>query len=172
MDQPVLPGGGRPPDAVARELSRNLRVDSVSRLGPTPALTLDADALVRAAVETMRAGRSGCLLVTSGGRLVGLFTERDLLTRVLAVGRSLDIPLREVMTPSPTTAEWHEPLRIAIRRMQEGGYRHLPIVDSTGRPVGVLSARQVVHYIVEHFPAVVFNQPPDPRQFPEAPEGA
>lgn len=172
MDQPMSAQGNRSPDPVARELSKNLRVDSVARLGPTPALTLDADALVRAAVETMRAGRSGCLLVTSGGRLVGLFTERDLLTRVLAPGRSLDIPLREVMTPKPVTAELQEPLRVAIRRMQEGGYRHLPVVDSNGRPVGVISARQVVHYIVEHFPAVVFNQPPDPRQFPEAPEGA
>lgn len=170
MGHPSPPG--KVPDAIARELSRNLRVDSVARLGPMPALTLEADTLVRAAVETMRAGRSGCLLVTSGGRLVGLFTERDLLTRVLAARRSLDTPLREVMTPNPVTAEPQEPLRVAIRRMQEGGYRHLPIVDSAGRPVGILSARQVVHYIVEHFPAVVFNQPPDPRQFPTAPEGA
>jgi len=172
MDQPMPGHTNRSPDPVARELSKNLRVDSVARLGPSPTLTLDANALVRAAVETMRAGRSGCLLVTSGGRLVGLFTERDLLTRVLAAGRSLDTPLREVMTPSPVTTELQESLRVAIRRMQEGGYRHLPVVDGNGRPVGVLSARQVVHYIVEHFPALVFNQPPDPRQFAEAPEGA
>jgi CBS domain-containing protein len=159
-------------DTVARELSRNLRVDSVARLGVLPPVTLDVNTLVRAAVETMRASRSGCLLVTQGDRLVGLFTERDLLTRVLAVGRSLDTPLREVMTSQPTTAELQEPLRVAIRRMQEGGYRHLPIVDGSGRPVGIISARQVVHYLVEHFPEVVFNQPPDPRQFPEVPEGA
>ena len=71
------------------------------------------------------------------------------------------------MTPHPITVGPKDPVRTAIRRMQKGGYRHLPVVDENGRPVGILSARRVVHYLVEHFPALVFNQPPDPNQFPE-----
>ena len=154
------------------ELSRNIRVDSVSRLDPSPPREIDHEARVADAVEAMRQGNTGCLLVTAGGRLVGLFTERDLLTRVLAKGRSLDTPMRIVMTPGPVTVEPKDPVRTAIRRMQKGGYRHLPVVDEEGRPVGILSARRVVHYLVEHFPALVFNQPPNPNQFPETPEGA
>jgi CBS domain-containing protein len=144
----------------------------VSRLEPSPPREIDHEATVSAAVEAMRNGNTGCLLVTDNGKLVGLFTERDLLTRVLAKNRPLLTPLRLVMTPAPVTVEPKDSVRTAIRRMQKGGYRHLPVVDEEGRPVGILSARRVVHYIVEHFPALVFNQPPDLNQFPETPEGA
>lgn len=120
----------------------------------------------------MREAKVGCLLVTAAGRLVGLFTERDLLTRVLAHGLPLDTPIRSCMTSNPITVSPKDPVRTAIRRMQKGGYRHLPVVDENGCPVGTLSARQVVHYLVEHFPAIVFNQPPDPNKYPETPEGS
>jgi CBS domain-containing protein len=154
------------------ELARNIRVDSVSRLEPTPPHSIDADRSLADAVELMRRENSSCLLVTEGGRLVGLFTERDLLTRVLAKGRPLAGPIRAAMTTAPMTVGAKDPVRTAIRRMQHGGYRHLPVVDEEGRPVGILSAGRVVHYLVEHFPALIFNQPPNPNQFPDTPEGA
>jgi CBS domain-containing protein len=154
------------------ELSRNLRVDTIARLDPSPPHAVDADAAVADAVATMRAERVGCVLVTDRGRLVGLFTERDLLARVLARGKAFDLLLRSCMTPNPITVGPGDSIRTAVRRMQKGGYRHLPVVDANGRPVGVVSARRVVHYLVEHFPALVHNQPPDAQQYPEAPEGA
>ena len=154
------------------ELSRNIRVDSVSRLDPAPPRAIADDAPVAEAVAVMRREKTGCLLVTSGGRLVGVFTERDLLARVLAKGQPLDTVVRAVMTPNPVTVGPKDPVRTAIRRMEKGGYRHLPVVDESGRPVGVLSAGRVVHYLAEHFPTLVFNQPPRPDQFPESPEGA
>lgn len=167
------PGSNLPPLGLyPMELSRNIRVDSVSRLDPTPPRTVDADASIADAVLVMREHNVGCLLVTESGRLVGIFTERDLLTRVLARGRSLEIEIRTCMTPNPITVGPKDPVRTAIRRMQKGGYRHLPVIDGEGRPSGILSSRRVVHYLVEHFPALVFNQPPSSNQFPETPEGA
>jgi CBS domain-containing protein len=154
------------------ELSRNIRVDSVSRLEPAPPLAVSAETTVAAAVAMMREGNAGCLLVTDAGRLVGIFSERDLLTRVLAQGLTLEVPMQAVMTPNPVAVSPADSVRTAIRRMQEGGYRNLPVVDETGRPVGILSANRVVHYLVEHFPAIVFNQPPDTRAYPDSPEGA
>ncbi len=154
------------------ELSRNIRVESVSRLDPTPPLEIDVSAMVADAVVSLRLGNVGCLLVTERGRLVGLFTERDLLTRVLAPGRPLETVMRAVMTLNPVTVSPTDPIRTAIRRMQKGGYRHLPVVNGDGRPTGILSARRLVHYLVEHFPAIVFNLPPDPNQYPETREGA
>ena len=154
------------------ELSRNIRVDSVSRLDPTPPHGIDAAATVADAIELMRRERTSCVLVTDHVRLTGIFTERDLLTRVLGKGRPLSQPMRLAMTPGPVTVEPKDPVRTAIRRMQKGGYRHLPVVDEEGRPVGILSAHRLVHYLVEHFPALIFNQPPNPNQFPDSPEGA
>lgn len=154
------------------ELSRNLRVDTIARLDPTPPHSVEADAAVADAVLLMRTHRVGCVLVTDRGRLVGIFTERDLLARVLGRGRSFDTPIRACLTPNPITVGSGDSIRTAVRRMQKGGYRHLPVVDSAGRPVGMVSARRVVHYLVEHFPALVHNQPPDAQRYPEAAEGA
>ena len=154
------------------ELSRNLKCDSVARLQPTPPLAIDAAEAVAAAVEAMRTGHVGCLLVTRGVRLAGIFTERDLLVRVLAAGLPLDAPMSWCMTPDPVTVEPKDSVRTAIKRMEAGGYRHLPVVDGRNRPVGILSARRVVHYLVEHFPGLVYNLPPDPDRVPEHPDGA
>lgn len=154
------------------ELPRNLRIDSVTRLNPSPPRAIDAAQPVAEAVRIMREAKVGCLLVTSAGRLVGIFTERDLLTRVLARELSLDSPIRRCMTADPVTVHPKDPVRVAIRRMQKGGYRHLPVVDESGGPVGILSAQQVVHYLAEHFPTLIFNQPPEPNQYPEHPEGS
>jgi CBS domain-containing protein len=167
-----------PPDTLAvgslsMELSRNLKIESVARLQPTPPWTADADGPVAAAIATMREHRVGCLLVTRDGKLVGIFTERDLLTRVLAKAVPLTAPLRDCMTADPVTVGPREPVRAAVQKMQTGGYRHLPVVDEDNRPVGILSAKRIVRYLVEHFPAVVYCQPPDPHNnYPSKPEGA
>ena len=166
------PNSPRPPLGLyPMELSRNLKVDSVSRLDPTEPRAIDAAATAADAVAAMREWNVGCLLVTEFGRVVGIFTERDLLTRVLAPGRALDSPMRLCMTANPVTVAPKDSVRTAVKRMQKGGYRHLPVVDEAGRPVGVVSARRVVHYVVEHFPALVFNLPPEPDRYPESPEG-
>ncbi len=154
------------------ELARNLRVDSISRLQPAPPHAIEAHEPVQKAIEIMRRVRSGCLLVTRGGALVGIFTDRDLLTRILAPARPFTTPMDECMTANPVTVHPKDSVQMAIGRMEEGGYRHLPVVEDNQRPVGILSARRVVHYLVEHFPALVYNHPPDPKQVPEVPEGA
>jgi CBS domain-containing protein len=154
------------------DLAKNLKIDSVSRLRPTAALQVDASCPVAAAVDLMRLRRVGCTLVCQGGQLAGIFTERDLMTRVLAAGKPLTTPVAEVMTPDPVSVRCKDPIRLAASRMEEGGYRHLPVLDEGGRPVGILSAKRIVHYLVEHFPAMVYNLPPDPRAVPRQREGA
>src|SRR3712207_1623407 len=117
---------------------------------------------VAEAVALLRQKEVGCLLVCDRERLVGIFTERDLMRRILAQGKPLTIPLAECMTPNPTAVHPKESIAAALQRMEAGGYRHLPVVDVSGRPLGVLSVKQIVHYLVEHFPGTVYNLPPDP----------
>ena len=146
------------------ELSRNLRIESVARLEPTAPRRVDVRQSVRAAVDLMRAERVGCVLVTDEGRLVGIFTERDLLTRVLAVDRPLTTPMSGCMTPDPESVDRNDPIRVAILKMERGGFRHLPVVDSHRRPVGILSAKRVIGWVVSHFPHIVHNLPPHAEQ--------
>ncbi len=154
------------------QLARNLRVESVSRLRPTPACRVEPQQTIGDVVARMRQERVGCVLVCEGDQLIGLFTERDLLRRVLAVGLALTTPVRECMTPDPVVVRPSESIGAALRRMEEGGYRHLPVIDEVGRPVGVLSVKRIVHYLVEHFPGTIYNQPPNPNSYPRKPEGA
>jgi CBS domain-containing protein len=154
------------------ELARNLKVESVARLHPSAPLCLRPDDSVAAAVALMRQYRVGCVLVCQDGRLVGLFTERDLMRRVLAAGLPLSLPLAACLTPNPVTVQPGESIGAAIRRMEQGGYRHLPVIDLAGRAVGVLSVKRIVHYLVEHFPSTIYCLPPDPSAFPHEPEGA
>jgi CBS domain-containing protein len=155
------------------ELARNLRVDSVCRLHPTPPWRVRPEQTVAEAVALMRQQRVGCLLVCEyGGRLVGVFTERDLMRRVLAAGLPLAVPVAMCMTRDPVVVNPKEPIGAAVRRMEEGGYRHLPVVDQAGQPLGVLSVKRIVHYLAEHFPSTIYNLPPDPNVFPFEAEGA
>lgn len=154
------------------QLARNLRVESVSRLRPTPPFTVAPNEAVGVVVALMRRAHIGCVLVCEGDRLLGLFTERDLLRRVLAVGLPLSTPVRECMTEDPVVVRPKESIGAALRSMEQGGYRHLPVVDEAGRPVGVLSVKRIVHYLAEHFPATIYNQPPDPNTYPHKAEGA
>jgi CBS domain-containing protein len=154
------------------DLPRNLKIESVSRLHPTPPRQVRPEQSVAEAVALMRQQDVGCLLVCSGPRLVGIFTERDLMSRVLAARIPLTEPVSRFMTPNPVAVHPKDPIGLAVRRMEEGGYRHLPVVDEAGRPVGVLSVKRIVHYLVEHFPGTVYNLPPDPGAISQEREGA
>jgi signal-transduction protein with cAMP-binding, CBS, and nucleotidyltransferase domain len=142
------------------DLARNLKVDSVSRLRPTPAWHVGAEQTVADAVALMRDKKVGCVLVCADRKIVGIFTERDLLRRVLAAERGLETPIVDCMTPNPVTVDPKDSISVAIKRMIDGGYRHLPVVHE-GRPLGILSVKRIVHYVVEHFPSTVYNLPPD-----------
>src|SRR3954451_10915742 len=101
------------------------------------------DETVCAAAKRMAEQGCGSILVTEHERLLGIFTERDLLVRVAAA--SLDLAattLREVMTADPETIDAEEPVEEAVRRMDEGAFRHLVVV-SGGRVLGVVSTRDI-----------------------------
>lgn len=154
------------------ELARNLRTDPVMRLDPAPPRIVGRACTVGDAVALMRQERVGCVLVCDAGALVGLFTERDLMGRVLAVGKPLTTPVGDVMTADPETVGPRDTVRAAVKRMRAGGHRHIPVVDDDRKPVGVVSAKRIVRYLVEHYPAAVYCQPPDPSAHPAEAEGA
>ena len=102
------------------------------------------DETVHDAAKRMTERNCGSVLVMGAdGSLAGIFTERDLLVRVVAPGRDpTATPVSDVMTREPETIGAEESVREAVRRMDEGAFRHLPVVEG-GRVVGVLSARDI-----------------------------
>ena len=113
----------------------------VHRLGP--------DQVVADAASVMSSRKVGAVLVVEQDRLVGIFSERDLLRRVCAKGRSLDkTPLREVMTPDPVTASPGEGRLTAVAKMQRAGCRHLPVVVD-GAIIDMISMRDLLFVELE-----------------------
>jgi CBS domain-containing protein len=153
-------------------LRENLISDSVSHLGQSALVEVPPGATVRETIALMRARRCGCVLISEGKRLLGIFTERDVLTRVLAAGADLDTGIDAFMTANPVTIHRADSVGTVIRRMLDGGYRHLPVVDEDGRAVGVVSVKGLIHYFVEYFPTTVYNLPPVPGQVQQSREGA
>jgi len=111
-----------------------------------------ADTTVRAAAITMAKHKIGAILVVDDqGRLAGLFTERDVLNRVVAQGLDPDsTQLSAVMTADLQTATPDKPLAHALHMMFEGGFRHVPVVEG-GRPVGMVSARNALGLEIQQF---------------------
>jgi CBS domain-containing protein len=102
----------------------------------------------------------GAILVVDGGKVVGIFSERDALRKGVFQGGRGTKPVKEFMTPNPDCLTPMDSIASAMNRMGVGGYRHVPLVDAERRPVGMLVMRDVVRYIVAFFPAEALNLPP------------
>ncbi len=135
---------------------------TIRDLKPRPAGTLREAATIRAAVQLMLEEKLGAVIVEREGQPVGIFTERDLMRRVVAAGIGLDRALEEVMTPDPETLGLDDGIAYALNRMTVGGFRNIPIVDENEALVGIISQREVVNYIVSLLPSHVINLPPLP----------
>jgi len=104
-------------------------------------IALPPDVTAREAAGVMANRRIGAVLITQDGLLLGIFTERDMVARVVALGLDPDkTELSAVMTPKPRTVDQGASTAEALRTMQQGGFRHLP-VTKRGRIAGILSLR-------------------------------
>lgn len=132
---------------------------------------------VTQAVRAMQKEHRGCVLVTDDGsaetRVIGIFTERDVLRRIVDQGRNpATLPLTEVMTRDPECLPNKASLAWVLNKMSIGGFRHVPAVEPDGRPTSVVSVRDVVEFLVERFPREVLNLPPEFGSVSRTREGA
>ena len=147
----------------ARRLGEGILGSAIRALEPRKAVTIPETTPVRDAMRLMLEREIGAVLVEREGRAVGIFTERDVLRRVVFAGLDHARPVGEVMTKDPETLGLDDGIAFALNKMIVKGYRHVPIVDPEGRPLAVLSLREVVSFVVELLPGRVLNLPPDPR---------
>lgn len=124
-----------------------MTTDRVGALESAEPLTATPEDSVGDAIRQMRDARHGCIQVQDGGKLVGIFTERDVLARVLRAGRDPETTrLGDVMTPDPITLSPSDPPAFAIHNTVARGLRHLPLVDGD-ELLGFLSVRHLLRYI-------------------------
>ncbi len=153
-------------------IEMSLVEDSISNLDYDPPLMTDPNTSLRQAIQILREQKHGCLLICEDEKLLGIFTERDILMKILKNNEKLDQPVRQFMTTHPVTIQTKDPVAKAIKLMRKGGYRHIPILDDMEKITGILSVKNIVHYLVDHFPEAVYNLPPEPGEYVDKPEGA
>lgn len=137
----------------------------LSEMRRAPAATVPPDAPVQKAVDLMRARNVPAVLVVErkkARRVVGIFTQRDLVLRALPARGWAKAPVSRFMTPSPETLRPKDPIAYALNKMSVGQFCHVPLVDDAGRAAGLVSARDLVDYVVELCPEEILNLPPEP----------
>lgn len=148
------------------ELRAAIVSEPISALEPRKPIEVTPDVTVRDAVALMNEKHTGCVLVVEDGRLAGIFTERDLLRIVQEDVDTSKIRVGQAMTADPDVLRPDHKLALALNKMSEGGFRHIPLVDASGRPAGIVAMRDIVAFIVSLFPDAVLNAPPDPAKVP------
>ena len=130
-------------------------------------ISAEPEAIVFDVVLAMSDGRIGAIPIIEGERLVGIFSERDLMTRVVVAGRDPRVTrVAEVMTHDVVTAGLDESVDRCLQKMQRAGCRHLPVVHD-GRVIAMLSMRDLLRDEIEeqgeeirHLRAYIQQAPP------------
>lgn len=136
-----------PFDPQTNDVARSVAAHPIAVLCPHRPVMVSPDTLVRDVIHTMVEERIGCVLVSSGSKLLGIFTERDVLNRVGEDAQELARPVKEAMTARPYTISRSDSIGYALQSMDLGGYRHLPVLDAEGKPEGIVSARDILRFI-------------------------
>ena len=121
--------------------------EHLDRLGVAPPLLVDATEAIDTVLDRMRDAATDCALATFDDRLVGVFTERDAVVKLAGL-RHEAFALRDLMTRDPVVLRPDDTLAVAIHKMAVGGFRHIPVVDASGIPLGVLAARDVFRHVL------------------------
>ena len=120
-------------------------------MDPRKLILVPGSMTVREAAKLMKSKHYGAVLVTEGDELLGIFTERDAVFRVIAAGRDPETTqLAAVMTKEPTTITPDKTFGHAMLVMHEGGFRHVPVIDD-GKLVGMVSSRNALDPDLEEF---------------------
>lgn len=152
-------------EADFQKLEGGLMSDTVKLLAPSEPIKLTEDATVHDAITHMaEKRRAAVVIVDAAGRLIGIFTERDLLRRVAVPGRDpRQTRLGEVMTRNPETLAPDDLIAYAINRLHHASYRTIPLADAEGRPIGIMTVNDIVQWVAELFPEAIVNLRPGGR---------
>jgi CBS domain-containing protein len=137
----------------ASSVEGDLLRDRIERLWPKSPSTVAPNTPVGQVLKKMVDERIGCVMIVDGGRLAGIFSERDALMKLNTdAARFMERPISQFMTPDPVTLETNDKIAFALHKMNVGGYRHIPILFG-GKLAGVISIRDILRYLTERIAA-------------------
>ncbi|OGW87142.1 MAG: hypothetical protein A3C35_03120 [Omnitrophica bacterium RIFCSPHIGHO2_02_FULL_46_11] len=126
---------------------------------------------IKAAIKLLQENKAGYIVVAQNKKVVGIFTETDVVQRILDKNIDWEKPISEFMTKDALVLKPTDLVGSAIDLMGEKRFYHIPLVDDQGELVNVLSVRTLIRFLAEFYPQEVYNLPPDPNQVMETQEG-
>ena len=146
--------------------------DSIQSMPKQKFLVIKEDTTLKVTLEKLQQYHLGCIVVEKDKKVKGIFTERDILMKVL--GKRLNFKteiVKTFMTKNPFRLRMNDPLAYALNLMVDGGFRHVPIVDNNDKTVGLISMQDVVNHLANFFYDEVMNLPPKPLRIQTQREG-
>lgn len=132
-------------------LERALAEVSVSVMQSSPVISISPDTTIKDAIDHLNAQDVACELVVEDGKLVGLFSVRDVLNNVAEdFDTKKDLPVRDVMTQNPIFAFESDPSGAVLSVMAARGYRHVPVLDTQENVAGIVSPQRVMDFLLDH----------------------
>lgn len=152
-------------------LKEELEAERVGHMDLSGTCLVESGTPVRSVIKTMRETGCRAALITGGGELLGIFTERDVLRRVVGEEGALDAPIDTLMSPDVITITPDMSAAAALWLMDERHIRNLPIVDEKRQIVGGMTHAAIINYLATRYPVEVLNRSPRPQQYPRKAEG-
>jgi CBS domain-containing protein len=149
---------------------RRVRRDSVGYLQTDDFVCIEPSTPLSEAIERMKEDEGGCAIVCQEGRIVGIFTERDLIAKVVGSETDMSVPVSRYMTSTVETLSFDATVGDAVEIMNRKGYRNIPLVKD-GQLSGSISVFDVITYLAESYPKETMNLPPVPAQVMDTQEG-
>jgi len=152
-------------------LETELQTEQVSHLNLSGFCQVTSDTSVKEVLAQMRENGHDVCLIVDADKLLGIFTDRDVLRRVTAAPETWDEPVRAVMTPDPVTIRPESSAAEALWLMDNNHFRNLPVMDHDGKLVGNMTHHAIIEYLASRYPVEILNLPPRPGRFPRRVEG-
>ena len=146
--------------------------DDIFSIGIKKAILKKEDASIKSVIESMQTSHSSCILIIKNNKITGIFTERDVVTKIVA--RNIDLKNEKIydyMTSNPEILQSDDSIAFALNKMVEGGFRHVPIVHSQSRDIFVISMQDIINSIGNYYFDDIINLPPKPLRTTSQREG-
>ncbi|HEV7396056.1 MAG TPA: CBS domain-containing protein [Pyrinomonadaceae bacterium] len=152
------------------ESSRQVRADKVNLLQTDDYVCIEPSTSLADAIEAMKRDEGGCAIVCEGDQVVGIFTERDLLAKIVGTEIDLQAPVSQWMSREVSTLTREATIGEAVSIMNEKSFRNIPLVND-GKLVGSISVFDVMSYLAESYPKETMNLPPNADQIMSKEDG-
>ena len=129
------------------------------------------DMSVQEAIGSMQEFRSGYVVIAEGKKCVGIFTENDVIFKIMGKDIDWDDPVSKYMTPDPAVLHPEDTVAAAIDLMGSRRFYHIPLINEKDELINVLSVRTLIRFLAELYPGEILNLPPRPSQITESREG-